>query len=342
MSDSPPVPPRDAPPREAPDGVHLVPALAPGEVDAVLALVAAAARADGTPPVSEQGLLQLRAGEPHLQHLLARRDGRLVGYGLLVPEPGGEGAGSAGALVGELVVDPAARGRGTGRALLEAALAARGERALRLWMHGDLPAAAALARGAGLTRVRELLTMEADLSAPLPPLPEVDGVRLRSFEPGRDEEAWLAVNARAFADHPEQGAWTLEDVRAREAEPWFDAAGLLLAEDERTGALLGSHWTKTTPAEDGPEDEAGDGTAAPVGEVYVVGVDPSAQGRGVGRLVTLAGLHHLRDRGVRRVELYVEADNAAALAVYRRLGFERSGADVVVEAPATAATGGRP
>ncbi|GAA2016563.1 mycothiol synthase [Pseudokineococcus marinus] len=295
--------------------------------------MAAAARADGTPPVSEQGLLQLRAGEPHLQHLLARRDGRLVGYGLLVPEPGGEGAGSAGALVGELVVDPAARGRGTGRALLEAALAARGERALRLWMHGDLPAAAALAREAGLARVRELLTMEADLSAPLPPLPQVDGVRLRSFEPGRDEEAWLAVNARAFADHPEQGAWTLDDVRAREAEPWFDAAGLLLAEDERTGALLGSHWTKTTPAEEG---------GAPVGEVYVVGVAPSAQGRGVGRLVTLAGLHHLRDRGVRRVELYVEADNAAALAVYRRLGFERSGADVVVEAPAGAATGGRP
>ncbi|WP_299037552.1 mycothiol synthase [uncultured Pseudokineococcus sp.] len=322
MAETPEHPAPTAP--EGADGVRLVPALAPSEVGEVLALVAEAERADGAPPVSEQGLLQLRAGDARQQHLLARAGGRVVGYGSLLAEPDEDGA--PGALVGELVVAPADRGRGTGRALVEAALAARGERALRLWMHGDLPAARALAERAGLVRVRELMTMRADLSAPLPPLPEVAGVRLRTFAVGRDEEAWLAVNARAFADHPEQGAWTLEDVRAREAEPWFDPAGVLLAEDERTGALLGSHWTKTTTGEDGALE----------GEVYVVGVDPAAQGRGIGRLVTLAGLASLRERGVRVVELYVEADNAAAVAVYRRLGFERSGADVVVAAPSRA------
>jgi len=328
--DATPEHPAPPPPADADaDGVHLVPALSPSEVDAVLALAVDAERADGTPPVSEQGLLRLRAGDVRQQHLLARRAGRVVGYGSLLPEQDAQ-EGGPGALVGELVVAPPARGRGTGRALLEAALTARGDRALRLWMHGDLPAARSLAERAGLVRVRELMTMRADLAPALPPLPQVEGVRLRAFEVGRDEGAWLAVNARAFADHPEQGAWTLEDVRAREAEPWFDPAGLVLAEDERTGDLLGSHWTKTTP---------GGGDAAPLGEVYVVGVDPSAQGRGIGRLVTLAGLRSLRERGVRDVELYVEADNAAAVAVYRRLGFERSGADVVVEAAARPAAG---
>jgi len=292
-------------------------------VGAALALVAAAERADGVPPVSEQQLLRLREGGT-ARHLLAHdAGGRLVGLGVL-----DAGDDPDGPLVAELVVAPDARRRGTGGALLRAAREAAGTRPLRLWMHGALPGARALAAREGLVPVRELLTMGTTLDDALPPLPEPDGVRLRAFVPGADEEAWLGVNRRAFATHPEQGAWTLDDVLAREREPWFDPEGLLLAEDAATGALLGSHWTKTTPTADGGLR----------GEVYVVGVDPSAQGRGVGRLVTLAGLHHLRGRGVREVDLYVEGDNAAALAVYSRLGFARTGADVLVAAPAAGGT----
>ncbi|MEJ5946662.1 mycothiol synthase [Pseudokineococcus basanitobsidens] len=332
--------------------------LGPEQVDAVLALVDAAERVDGTPPVSEQALIRLREGAQGQHHLLAHEGrpgvdgaegrgadqdgadqgevGRLVGYGSLVaaaaddagedPEDGPEdGTGPRpAALVGELVVAPDARGRGTGRALVEAALEDRGGRTLRLWMHGDAPAARSLADRTGMRRVRELWTMRADLTDPLPALPAVPGTRVRAFRPGHDEQAWLRLNGRAFAEHPEQGAWTSDDVLAREREPWFDAEGLLLVESTTSGELLASHWTKTTTAPDG----------STLGEVYVVAVDPSAQGRGLGRLVTLAGLHHLRERGVRDVDLYVESDNAPAVATYRRLGFERSGADVLVEAPA--------
>lgn len=157
--------------------------------------------------------------------------------------------------------------------------------------------------------------------APSPALPA--DVSVRPFRPGRDEQAWLRVNARAFAAHPEQGSWRLDDLRRREAEPWFDPAGFLLAwrgEPDDGGALLGSHWTKVHPPGD-VGDEA-------VGEVYVLGVDPDAQGLRLGRALTDLGLAHLRSRGLAEVLLYVEEDNVAAVGLYEGRGFSRYSVDV--------------
>ena len=145
-----------------------------------------------------------------------------------------------------------------------------------------------------------------------------------AFRPGSDEHAWLAVNARAFADHPEQGRWTMDDLRARMAEPWFDPAGFLLAVDAADGRLLGFHWTKVHRHD------------PPFGEVYVVGVDPDAQGGGLGTALTLAGLHHLHRSGLSRVILYVESDNLPAMAVYTHLGFTTIETDVQYELARTA------
>ena len=144
---------------------------------------------------------------------------------------------------------------------------------------------------------------------------------MHPFRPGVDEAAWLAVNARAFASHPEQGRWTPADLALREAEPWFDPAGFLLAwRGGPGGELLGSHWTKVHLAGDvGPEA---------VGEVYVLGVDPAAQGIRLGRALTDLGLAHLRGRGLAEVLLYVEEDNTAAVALYERTGFTRYAVDV--------------
>jgi mycothiol synthase len=155
---------------------------------------------------------------------------------------------------------------------------------------------------------------------PRPTLP--DGVSVRPFRPGLDEAAWLQVNARAFASHPEQGRWTPEDLALREAEPWFDPAGFFLAwRDEPTGPrLLGSHWTKVHPPGDAG-DEA-------VGEVYVLGIDPDAQGLGLGRALTDLGLAHLRGRGLGSVLLYVEEANTAAVRLYEGRGFTRFSVDV--------------
>ena len=167
--------------------------------------------------------------------------------------------------------------------------------------------------------MRELWKMHRSLLAPFaePELPE--GVRLRPFVVGADEAEFLRVNNAAFDWHPEQGGWDVEQVKLREAEPWFDPAGFILAVDG-SGRLLGYHWTKVHgPGEHGP---------APIGEVYVLGVDPAAWGRRLGAALTLAGLRHLRDRGLTQVMLYVEADNTAAVRVYERLGFTLSSTDV--------------
>lgn len=210
-----------------------------------------------------------------------------------------------------LAVEPGSRGHGTGGRLAEAALAARAGRPVEAWSHADHPAAAALAHRLGIARARALVVMSRPTSLPVtvPPLP--DGVLLRGFEPG-DEEAILAVNAAAFAHHPEQGEMDLADLRDRMSEPWFDPAGLILAVPAERGdlPLLGFHWTKVHRDED-----------PAYGEVYVVAVNPRAAGRGLGTLLTAAGLEHLARQGVAEVVLYVEQDNAPALAVYQGQGF---------------------
>ncbi len=208
-----------------------------------------------------------------------------------------------------LAVHPEHRGRGTAAALLRETYDAR-----TAWSHGDHPAAARLAASHGWSRVRDLWVMRRSAALPLPPLEVPAGVSIRSYRPD-DAAAIVAVNAAAFVDHPEQGAMDEDNLARRMAEEWFDPAGLLVAEDD--SGVLGFHWTKQHDAHRG--------------EVYVVGVSPAAQGRGLGRQLTLAGLHHLAGLGVDEVLLYVESDNAPAVAVYARLGFEHADTDTHVQ-----------
>jgi mycothiol synthase len=285
----------------------------------VLSLADAAAGADGVGPLSEQVRLHLRyGGDPAARNLLLRRGQDLAGYAHLGPADPAEGRS------GELVIHPAHRRRGLGLALALATLAEESALPVRLWAHGDLPAAARLAATAGFRRTRALWRMRRSLRDAVdePRLPP--GVSLRAFVPGRDEAAWLALNARAFATHPEQGKWTRADLAHREAAPWFDPHGFLLA--DRGGHLAGFHWTKIHNP--GPGQAAG-GAGEPVGEVYVIGVDPAEQGTGLGRALTLAGLRYLRDREMPAVMLYVDGDNAAAIRLYASLGFAHSATDVM-------------
>ena len=219
-----------------------------------------------------------------------------------------------------LVVAPEARGHGLGAKLLERLMGEVGPQVdLEAWSHADHPAARRLAERTGFERARELWVMRRRTSTPLPRLEPPPGVRLRSYTDA-DADAVLRLNAAAFAAHPEQGAMDAENLAERMAEHWFDPAGLILAVDTSDGAegrLLGFHWTKRHTHD--------------LGEVYVVGVDPDAQGAGLGRLVTLAGLHHLADLQVNEVILYVESDNAAAIRVYRdKLGFTHASEDTHV------------
>ena len=240
---------------------------------------------------------------------------------------GSESAGSGCAVAfggdpAEVAVDPAARGRGVGSALVRAAIDRQGA----VWAYGDLPAARAVAARLRLTPTRVLLQMRRDLPVPpsggaVPP-----GVRIRTFEPGRDEEAFLRVNARAFAAHPEQGRLDLAGLRAEMSQDWFDPAGFFLAVTDPGDRLLGFHWTKVH-AHDRSAD--GSGAAGPIGEIYVLGVDPQAGVRGLGGVLADAGLRHLGAQGLTAVLLYVEGDNERALRLYRRSGFTVSLTNVV-------------
>jgi mycothiol synthase len=300
---------------------------------AVLGLVQRAADEDGVSPLSEHVMLHLRyGGDPRARNVLLWYNGELAGYGHLDPTDPVEGP------AGEMVIDPAARRQGLGLILGRTLSEEAGSAGLRLWAHGDLPAAARLASAAGFSRSRALWQMRRSLQARIGKPQLADGITVRTFSAGRDEDAWVDLNHRAFARHPEQGAWTRADLDMREREPWFDPDGFFLA--ERDGRLVGFHWTKIhggneEPSQPAPGPAAVAGPAVTrhgheaIGEVYVVGVDPAERGNGLGRALTLIGLRYLRSRGLSQVMLYVDETNTAAIRLYESIGFTHWDTDVM-------------
>lgn len=254
------------------------------------------AASDGVGPLNEEALLSLGDAHASTRHWLARDNGTLAGYAQWNPEHG----------TAQLTVHPGYRrlGFGTQLSLSVTATSPRAD----FWAFGDLAPARQFAAHLGLTPVRGLLRMgrpltPADALSPA----EAAATGFRSFS-NADASALLAVNAAAFAGHPEQGSFSLADLDARRAAGWFDPEGLLLAEDDQ--GVVGFHWTKITP-----EDPR-------TGEVYVIGVHPRAAGRGLGAALLRAGLAHLLARGCSRVILYVDEGNETAVNLYRRSGFD--------------------
>jgi len=289
--------------------------LSPDEVSQVRALIDAVTAVDHTPPLSDHVMLHLPGGgDADVRHLLVHAEDRLVGYAHLDVTDQVEGPSA------ELAVHPDFRNRGIGRALAAELTQLSPDGRLRLWAHGMHESAAKLAEAGGFHRSRVLWQMRRSLRAPLPPLVMPEGVSVRTFVVGQDERAWTEVNNRAFAEHPDQGHWSVGEVSVREREAWFDPGGFFLA--FRGDRLVGFHWTKVHGAQhEGHVHEA-------LGEVYVVGVDPSEQGNGLGPALTLLGLHHLQQRGLSSVMLYVDETNTNAIRVYQRLGFSRHSTDV--------------
>ncbi len=264
---------------------------------AVEEMARAAEASDGRAPLDEAALMALADGSAEV-HLAPH------GFSLLHD--------------GDLsvVVHPEHRGQGLGSELLRSADTLEG--AVTAWSHGDHPAAARLAARWGWESVRDLWVMRRPTVLALPELEVPEGVQVRGFRDSDADEV-VRVNAAAFAAHPEQGSMDAANLARRMAEPWFDPAGLLVAHhDGQDGeGLLGFHWTKQ-------HDDR-------LGEVYVVGVDPAAQGRGLGRILTLAGLNHLAELGLDEVLLYVESDNTAAVNLYSGLGFTHADSDTHVQ-----------
>lgn len=287
------------------------------QAEEVVGLAERARATDGVAPLSEQFVLDLRRPAAQAVHLLTPPGSGVRGYAQIATD---------GAV--ELVVDPAARRSGHGRSLVRAVLQARPD--ARFWAHGNLAGAQALAAVEGLRAVRDLRVMarpltEADRAEPVLPAP----LRSRPFVVGQDEAAWLEVNAAAFSHHPEQGRMTLADLEAREAQAWFDPDGLILVEDptelvDGRPRVVAFHWTKVDPEATSSIDPT-----RPAGEVYVVGIHPDRQGRGLAGPLTALGTSHLARLGLPEVILYVDGDNTPAVATYHRAGFSDAAVHVM-------------
>ncbi len=279
--------------------------------EAVHQLVAECTRHDGVAPISEQPLLQMSNRAAHVAHSFVLKNNALIAYAQI-------DLGEPGRATAEMAVAPTARGTGIGRQLLRACISAaeQNDAKLAVWAYGNLPAARHLLEGASMAMTRELLLLEAPL-IPIKPR-VVSGAnqaiidKIRTFRPGVDDEAWLKTNANAFAWHPEQSRLSQDDLDARKAEPWFDPRTFFIldAEDatEAIPKIAAFSWLKIQ-------------AWSTSGEIYVVGVDPSVQGQGVGRALMLHSLNYLTDLGLKTAQLYVDADNGPALALYLTQGF---------------------
>lgn len=264
--------------------------------------------ADGSAEISG-GLLAIATGEDDSHSAQTASsvwrvyadDDTLIGFGIRALQGDRHAA--------EFLIAPDHRGSGRGEELLSTIM--HEEPSSWCWSHGDHPAAQALAKKHGLGRDRVLYQMRTDTGLSLDDLPQTsapEGVTIRSFTPG-DEEGWQTVNNAAFDWHPEQGSQTPEDFAEIVQAPDFDPATVILAiRDDR---VIGFHQTKLTDTDD----------EGRLGEVYVVGVDPSIHAKGVGKALTIEGMRRMVAAGANVIELYVESDNAPALGLYERLGF---------------------
>lgn len=288
------------------------------QVDRVKQLNKSATIHDDLAPLSEHVLIHLNhGGDDHDEHILAMSADSIVGY--LHLDQTDQVAGP----VVELVVHPAFRRNGVGRALVQSATERVHNKRLRLWAHGELAMAHALAKNLGFNKARELWQMRRSLLASLPKIDNSSGVTIREFVVGQDESAWLELNAKVFADHPEQGQLSKSDLEIRMGESWFDAAGFFVA--EKNSEMIGFHWTKVH----GGHRQGSDHSHPEVGEIYVLGVAPSARGTGLSQALAIRGLEYLRDQGLNAAMLYVDADNQSAIRLYESVGFGHWDTDVM-------------
>ena len=292
--------------------------LSKSQQESVLALINAAHDFDGTPPIAEHVLLHLRhGGDKSDSHLVIEENNQVIAYAHLDTTDLVAGPSV------EAVVHPNHRSKGLGSSILKEAIKVCGDKT-RIWSHGDLPAAKAIAASLNLERLWSNLLMSK-------PLGEIQPVTskypMRTFMPDIDNQAFLSLNNKVFANYPDQGGWSEGDLKVRLNESWFDEKGFFVAEDK--SELIGFCWTKIhgahTHSHNGEDDHGHDA----LGEIYVLAVNPDYKGQGVGRDLTITGLNYLKYQGLNNVMLYVGVENTPAFNLYKSLGFKEFGSDVM-------------
>jgi mycothiol synthase len=287
--------------------------------ESVLALIKAAHDFDGTPPIAEHVLLHLRhGGDKSDSHIVIEENNQVIAYAHLDTTDLVAGTSV------EAVVHPNHRSKGLGSLILKEAIKVCGDET-RIWSHGDLPAAKSIATSLKLERLWSNLLM----SKPLGEIqPVTSKYHIRTFIPDFDNQAFLLLNNKVFANYPDQGGWSEDNLKVRLNESWFDEKGFFMAEDK--GELIGFCWTKIhgahTHSHTGEDDDHGHDA---LGEIYVLAVNPDYKGQGVGRDLTITGLNYLKYKGLNNVMLYVGVENKPAFNLYKSLGFNEFGSDVM-------------
>ncbi len=297
--------------------------LAQDLVEQIKQIIRAATIADEMAPLSEHVLIHLnQGGDDADKHFLAVSEkGQLVGY--LHLDETDEVSGP----VVEVVVHPEHRNLGVGTQLITFVKAQVGDAKLRLWAHGELGSAYALAKKLGFNKSRELWQMRRSLYAELPKLDVPKSINLRTFQVGQDTQTFLELNGQVFTEHPEQGRLDESDLQTRINETWFNPEGFFLAENQNK-KLIGFNWTKIHGASELETTKHGH---ARIGEIYVLGVSPSHREAGLGRALAIRGLEYLREQGLSAAMLYVDRTNTPAIKLYESIGFAHWDTDVMFQ-----------
>jgi len=293
--------------------------LSESQQQGVLALIKASHDFDGTPPIAEHVLLHLRhGGDKSDSHIVFEENNQVIAYAHLDTTDLVAGPSV------EAVVHPNHRSKGLGSSILKEAIKVCGDKT-RIWSHGDLPAAKAIAASLNLERLWSNLLMSKTLGEIQPVTSKYP---IRTFISDFDNQAFLSLNNKVFANYPDQGGWSEDDLKVRLNESWFDEKGFFIAEDK--GELIGFCWTKIhgahTHSHTGEDEDHGHEA---LGEIYVLAVNPDCKGKGVGRDLTITGLNYLKYQGLNNVMLYVGVENKPAFNLYKSLGFNNFGSDVM-------------
>ena len=293
--------------------------LSKSQQESVLSLIKAAHDFDGTPAIAEHVLLHLRhGGDKSDSHLVFEENKEVIAYAHLDTTDLVAGPSV------EAVVHPQHRGKGLGALILKEAIKICGDRT-RIWSHGDLPPAKAIAASLKLERLWSNLLMSKSLGEIQPVTSKYP---LRTFIPGLDNHGFLDLNNNVFANYPDQGGWSEDDLKVRLNESWFDDKGFFVAEDK--GELIGFCWTKIHGAHThSHSDQDDDHGHEALGEIYILAVNPDYKGQGIGRDLTITGLNYLKYQGLNNVMLYVGVENQPAFKLYKSLGFNEFGSDVM-------------
>lgn len=301
-------------------------ALNENQVNQILQLVIDSSETDGARPFSEHVEIHLRSGgDRSVIHLLAENSNKkIVGYGHL--DTTDLVAGPS----GELVVDPNFRKQGIATQIVTEMKALTNGQALRLWSHGDTPIARQFSEKMGFNSVRNIIQMRRSLFTPIEQFKLPANYNLREFDSEFDIDNFIKLNKDCFIDLADQSSWTRKDVELRIAENWFSSPGFILLENDKRD-LIGFCWTKIHGQDHKHEKDDGhqhlDHGHEPIGEIYVLGVNPENQGKGLGKSLTLWGLNHLRRCGLDSAMLYVDSNNQKAIDLYEELGFGFWGLD---------------